>query len=107
MPPPPIQDCAGEAGARTRQAPHRLRWRSPAMSFVSGVECTVCGKGHEAGRLLTVCEGCGQMLAVRYDLARVAASLSKNDLLRRPAGMYRFRELTPLAPGEEPITLGE
>jgi threonine synthase len=47
------------------------------------------------------------MLAVRYDLAKVSASLSKGDLLRRPAGMYRFRELTPLAPGEEPITLGE
>jgi len=46
------------------------------------------------------------MLAVRYDLAKVSASLSKDDLLRRPAGMYRFRELTPLAPGEEPITLG-
>jgi threonine synthase len=47
------------------------------------------------------------MLAVRYDLPRVAASVSKDDLLRRPPGMYRFRELTPLDAGEEPITLGE
>ena len=47
------------------------------------------------------------MLAVRYDLAKVSAALSKGDLLRRPPGMYRFRELTPLAPSEEPITLGE
>jgi threonine synthase len=76
-------------------------------SFVSHIECTVCGRRHEAGRLLTVCEGCGQMLAVRYDLPKVAASVTKDDLLRRPSGMYRFRELTPLDPGEEPITLGE
>ena len=47
------------------------------------------------------------MLAVRYDLPKVAAAVTKDDLLRRPPGMYRFRELTPLAPGEEPITLGE
>jgi len=47
------------------------------------------------------------MLAVRYDLAKVSAALSKDDVLRRPPGMYRFRELTPLAPDEEPITLGE
>ncbi|HEV8533361.1 MAG TPA: threonine synthase, partial [Methylomirabilota bacterium] len=76
-------------------------------SFVSHIECTVCGRRHEAGRLLTVCEGCGQMLAVRYDLPKVAASVTKDDLLRRPPGMYRFREMTPLDPGEEPITLGE
>ena len=79
------------------------------MSFVSHVECTVCGRRHEAGRILTVCEGagCGQMLAVRYDLRRVAASLDKDALRRRPPGMYRFSELTPLADGEEPVTLGE
>jgi len=47
------------------------------------------------------------MLAVRYDLPKVAAAVTKDDLLRRPPGMYRFRELTPLAPNEEPITLGE
>ena len=47
------------------------------------------------------------MLAVRYDLPKVAASVGKDDLLRRPPGMYRFRELTPLDPEEEPITLGE
>jgi threonine synthase len=47
------------------------------------------------------------MLSVRYDLPKVAAAVTKDDLLRRPPGMYRFRELTPLAPGEVPITLGE
>ena len=77
------------------------------MSFVSHIECTVCGRRHEAGRVLTVCEGCGQMLAVRYDLPRVATSVDKGALRARPPGMYRFRELTPLDADEEPITLGE
>jgi threonine synthase len=77
------------------------------MSFVTHIECTVCGHRHEAGRLLTVCVACGQMLAVRYDLARAAAVVTKDELRQRPPGMYRFRELLPLDPGEEPVTLGE
>src|SRR6266446_358776 len=77
------------------------------MSFVSHVECTVCGRRHDAKRVLTVCEACGQMLAVRYDLERVKSAVSRDDLKTRPPGMYRFRELTPLDAGEEPVTLGE
>src|SRR3989475_5296579 len=77
------------------------------MSFVSHVECTICGDRQDPKRLLTVCARCGQMLVVRYDLERVKASVSKDALRQRPPGMYRFRELTPLDDGEEPVTLGE
>jgi threonine synthase len=47
------------------------------------------------------------MLAVRYDPARVAAAVTRDDLRQRPPGMYRFRELLPLEDGEQPVTLGE
>ena len=47
------------------------------------------------------------MLAVRYDLPAVAASVTKEALRQRPPGMYRFRELLPLGPAEEPVDLGE
>ncbi len=77
------------------------------MSFVSHVECTVCGHRHEPKRLLTTCETCGQMLAVRYDLERLRARVTRDTLASRPPGMYRFRELTPLDDREEPVTLGE
>jgi threonine synthase len=77
------------------------------MSFVRAVECTICSLPHEAKRLLTVCSRCGQMLAVRYDLDRIATAVTKAALLARPPGLYRFRELTPLDDGEQPVTLGE
>src|SRR5256886_8638173 len=77
------------------------------MSSVSHVECTICGARHDAKRLLTVCEKCGQMLAVRYDLERVKASVTKDGLRQRAPGMYRFRELTPVDDAEERVTLGE
>ncbi|MCL6640192.1 MAG: pyridoxal-phosphate dependent enzyme, partial [Candidatus Rokubacteria bacterium] len=47
------------------------------------------------------------MLTVRYDLERVRAAVTPEALRARPPGMYRFRELTPLEAGEEPVTLGE
>ena len=50
------------------------------MSFVTHVECTVCGHHHDAKRVLTVCEQCGQMLAVRYDVERVKAAVTKEAL---------------------------
>src|SRR5260370_18291114 len=90
-------------GARRRLRSPRADDRGPRM-FVTHIECTVCGQRHEAGRLLTVCQVCGQMLAVRYDLPRVAAPVSKETLQSRPPGMYPFRELLPLAAGEEPVT---
>jgi threonine synthase len=77
------------------------------VSFVTHIECTVCGKAHQAGRVLTVCEACGQMLAVRYDLPAVARAVTKDGLRPRPPGMYRFRELLPLDDDEAPVTLGE
>ncbi|HEU5189784.1 MAG TPA: threonine synthase [Methylomirabilota bacterium] len=77
------------------------------MSFVTHVECTVCGKAHASTHLLTICEACGQMLAVRYDLPAVARALTKDALRSRPPGMYRFRELLPLGDDEAPVTLGE
>src|SRR4026207_325905 len=76
------------------------------MSFVSHVECTICGARHDAKRLLPVCEKCGQMLAVRYGLERVKASVTKDALRRRAPGMYRFSELTPVDDSEALVTLG-
>jgi threonine synthase len=77
------------------------------VSFVSHIECTICGQHHDATGPQTVCAKCGQMLAVRYDLEGVKRAVTKDALRSRPPGMYRFRELTPLADGETPVTLGE
>jgi len=77
------------------------------MKFVTHIECTRCGQAHDPTRVATVCGECGQMLAVRYDLGRVAAHVTRDQLRARAPGMYRFRELLPLLPGEEPVTLGE
>ena len=100
----PIHGAARGGGILAPRNPHEPEG---AMTFISHVECTICGHRHDAKRLLTVCAKCGQMLAVRYDLERVKAHVTKDTLTSRPPGMYRFRELTPLDDGEAPVTLGE
>lgn len=79
----------------------------PAVGYLSHLECTGCGARYEPTRLLGVCERCGQMLVARYDLERVRRAVRPDDLRGRPPGLYRFHELTPLAEGEVPVTLGE
>src|SRR3989441_11473436 len=116
-----VQTCALPICPAPCSPPRRIRLRTPpsvnvpepirytphAMSFVSHVECTICGHRHDAKRVLSVCEQCGQMLAVRYDLEQVNKHVTKEALRARPPGMYRFRELTPLDEDETPVTLGE
>src|SRR5205807_6577113 len=77
------------------------------MRFVTHIECTGCGQAHDPNRVATVCGRCGQMLAVRYDLGQVAVHITRDRLRDRAPGMYRFRELLPLLPDEDPVTLGE
>ena len=49
---------------------------------------------------------CGAPLLARYDLD-AARSWSHDTLKDRAPDMWRYRELMPLLPGEDPVTLGE
>ena len=49
---------------------------------------------------------CGTPLLARYDL-EAARGWSRDSLKDRAPDMWRYRELMPLLPGEEPVTLGE
>ena len=76
--------------------------------FVTHIECTVCGRRHDAGRLLTVCEQCGQMLAVRYDLParRGRRHQGRRSAADRP-GCTASASCCRSTASEEPMTLGE
>jgi threonine synthase len=49
----------------------------------------------------------GRPLWVRYDLAAVGRAVSPAALAARPPTLWRYRELLPLPPDAEPVTLGE
>ena len=74
--------------------------------FVSHLSCWGCGRQIPAEQLVNLCE-CGKPLRVEYDLDRVREAVSRDEWTKRPPGLWRCREVLPLAESEQPVTLGE
>ena len=73
--------------------------------MIARLECARCGRAHPADRLQNLCP-CGGPLLARYDLSGLTACWRPEDLAAR-RDLWRYREVLPVAPGEEPLTLGE
>lgn len=69
------------------------------------LECSACDRTADADGLPGVCDACGQPWLVRYQ--RSVPDVTVRAGVRRGVGMWRFRPLLPLLPGEEPVSLGE
>ena len=74
-------------------------------NFVTHLESAIDGTQLAADRVQTVHQG--RPLWVRYDLDAVRRCVNPSDFAKRPATMWRYRELLPLPEGVEPVTLGE
>ncbi len=74
-------------------------------SFVTHLEAAIDGTRLAADRVQTVHEG--RPLWVRYDLEGVKAAMSKEALRDRAPDLWRYRELLPVGPEDEIVTLGE
>jgi len=75
-------------------------------SFVSHLECPRCGSRFDHREVVNVC-ACGSPLLVEYDLERVAAATSKDEVAGREATMWRYREFLPVEDRRRIVTLGE
>ncbi|MEJ0087379.1 MAG: threonine synthase [Pseudomonadota bacterium] len=71
---------------------------------VSSLRCFACELAHDPRVLQSVCRACGQPLRVDYDLGSIR--LSRADLRDRPATLWRYREVLPLA-AEYAVSLDE
>ena len=70
------------------------------MSFVTGLECHLCGKQYPA-ELLWVCGECLGPLRVVYDYASMRGVVTRKVIEARPPSLWRYQELLPV---EEPKT---
>lgn len=77
------------------------------MSLLTHLECSECRKTHESSRIQTFCPDCRAPLLARYDLAEVRERVSKDEVARRPRGLWRWRELLPVRDEANIVTLGE
>jgi len=76
--------------------------------YFTHLECASgCGAGpFDPRERHFLCPSCGLPLLARYDLA-AARGWSRDSLVGRQPDMWRYREMLPLLPGDEPVTLGE
>ncbi|WP_329107861.1 threonine synthase [Micromonospora sp. NBC_01699] len=74
--------------------------------YLTHLECPRCGETAEADRPQNLCS-CGSPLLARYDLDAVAAAVKPTEIAGRPADLWRYRELLPVADDANVTTLGE
>jgi threonine synthase len=75
-------------------------------SFVTHLECSATGEHYAADQVHNLSRA-GKPLLVRYDLVGVRGALSKDALARRPADLWRYRELLPVRRPQDIVSLGE
>jgi threonine synthase len=73
--------------------------------FVTHLESAIDGTRLPAGQVHTMHQG--RPLWVRYDLSAIRQSVTPAAIASRPPTLWRYRELLPLPPEAEPVTLGE
>ena len=73
---------------------------------VTHLECSLTGERYEAGQVHNLSRA-GKPLLVRYDLDAARRTLTRESLATREPGMWKWRELLPLAEGQQPVSLGE
>src|SRR3982750_69481 len=78
-----------------------------APMFLTHLECSACGLEHESSRLQNLCLSCHKPLFARVDLTKAARTLTRENLATREKSLWRYRELLPLPPDVEPVSLGE
>jgi threonine synthase len=75
-------------------------------TFVTHLECSGTGEHYPADELHNLSRA-GKPLLVRYDLAGVKKSLSREALAQRPRDLWRYRELLPVRRTQDIVSLGE
>jgi len=76
------------------------------QSHVSHLECSATGEHYDAAKPHNLSRA-GKPLIVRYDLKSVGRAVDRAALAKRPADLWRYRELLPLRRAKDMVNLGE
>jgi len=107
-----IGEFAGAQAQRSILAKHGARTMHDdnltceRPSFVTHLECSLTGEHYPADQLHNL-SAAGKPLLVRYDLDAVADAINKDTIARRPADLWRWRELLPVRNHSNIVSLGE
>lgn len=73
---------------------------------VTHLECSVCSRKYEAGKIWNLCE-CGGPLLVRYNLDRLRTTWPRDSLQTAPNSMWRYSPALPVEEDSHIVSLGE
>jgi threonine synthase len=77
------------------------------VSALTHLECSLCGREHDADVPQGTCVDHVRPLLARYDLAAAARTLTPGALAGREPTLWRYRELLPVRDDAHVVTLGE
>ena len=77
------------------------------FTFITNLTCSTCGKTHSESEVNTYCPDCQTPLLANYDLEAVSRCVDRDEICRRPKGMWRWHELLPVHDPHNCIFLGE
>src|SRR5258708_38114021 len=80
--------------------------RTSAMTTVTHLECSVCGRRRDAGEVHNLCE-CGGPLLVLYDLEKAKVTWTREEIAAGPSNMWRYAPVLPVRNAANIVTLGE
>ena len=79
---------------------------SSAYSFLSHLECSRTGERYDAD-VLQGTSAAGAPLLARYDLDRVRATVTREDIAGRAPTLWRYHEVLPVRDEDRVVSLGE
>jgi threonine synthase len=77
------------------------------MSFLTHLECALCGRTFDADQLWNLCPDCDKPLLARYDLESACEAIHPPDITCRAPNLWRYRELLPVRDPQYALCLGE
>ena len=84
----------------------RTATKASGRSYLSYLECAKCNQTYSPHELHGQCT-CGGPLLCRYQIEELRQDLRREDLVGRPATLWRYRELLPVQDISRAVTLGE
>ena len=76
-------------------------------SYLIQLICSGCDRVYSPKELHTFCPECQSPLLSNYDLKNLRVHLDRDEVSRRPKGMWRWHEMLPITNPENIVFLGE
>jgi threonine synthase len=77
------------------------------MTFLTQLECGMCGEILEADKIWNLCPKCNKPLLVRYNLEAAKKAINPEIISRREPNIWRYQEVLPIKDPANRLTLGE